>query len=263
MTALATVDHLFENRHNIRTAEVQGELCVAAIDLADPMGVSKSAIRNLIAKLDPADRHDGVILNDAIGRPQETVVLTEVGYLQVISQGRKEESRKILRFMAQITAAWRRGQLAAPSLDSIRQLFGEMLDERIARLNQTPVFSADSRRKMPVDDLPEWTDPEYLQMKRRGYIWIPDFLFIETGEKAKAPTGVTKRVLSYCKQNKLSTYPYRFGQHVRVLVPVDAAKLVYRSGWTVKKPVDVMRQWSLDFGRMPPAGDRDPSGRSV
>jgi len=74
----------------------QGEPWFVAIDVCRNAGIANS--RNVIASLDD-DEKDGVQIMDAIGRTQETTVVSEAGLYSLILRSRKPEAKEFKRWI--------------------------------------------------------------------------------------------------------------------------------------------------------------------
>jgi anti-repressor protein len=79
------------NSKEIRTVEKNGEPWFVAIDIAKALEISNA--RDTV-NMFPENEKDGVGITDAIGREQQTTVISEAGLYRLIFQSRKPEAEK-------------------------------------------------------------------------------------------------------------------------------------------------------------------------
>lgn len=82
--------------HPVRTATIGGEPWFVAKDVCDVLGIINS--RDAIARLDE-DERDGVGITDAIGRVQQTAVISESGLYALTLTSNKPEAKAFSRWV--------------------------------------------------------------------------------------------------------------------------------------------------------------------
>ena len=102
-----------------------GELLIKASDLAAPMGITKSALRNHLASLGPEDKV--VLLADTPGGAQKVSFVTRSGGLQIASRGETEQCRRLNKALCDFVVEWMDGKHRAshdvrPYLEEIARL---------------------------------------------------------------------------------------------------------------------------------------------
>lgn len=248
---------LFDDQHPVRVATDAGEPWVMGQDLAAPLGVKPDAIRQQIRDLEPSDVR--VISIHTNKGPRNATFLSRSGAYQIIMQSRKPVAKRLRKWLADLGVAFEDGKLApaAPagiSKSDILEIATTLIPVLTQALSQAlqprTALAADTRKRVDLENLPVWSDEEYATMKRqRQLVYVPEFLLQETGEKPRNAAALTKRIISFCKEREMASrktadrwqvYPYQHHGSIRYLVPLDAAKLVYRSGWTKRNPVDVL-----------------------
>lgn len=239
---------LFDD-HPVRVATEAGEPWVMGQDLAAPLGVKPDAIRQQIRDLEPADVR--VISIHTNKGSRNATFLSRSGAYQVIMQSRKPVAKRLRKWLSDLGVAFEDGKLApvqaAPGITKsdileIATALIPVISQAISQaLQPRTALAADTRKRVDLENLPVWSDAEYATMKRqRQVVYVPEFLLRETGTKATNAAALTRRIISFCKEKGWQVYPYQHHGSIRYLVPTDAAKLVYRSGWSTKNRVDVM-----------------------
>lgn len=81
---------------SIRTIDKDGEVWFVANDVCAVLEIANP--RSAVARLDD-DERDAVVLNDAMGRPQEVTVINESGLFSLVLSSRKAEAKQFKRWV--------------------------------------------------------------------------------------------------------------------------------------------------------------------
>lgn len=222
----------------------------------------------------------GSNLIGSLGGPQQTKVLTYTGLTKLLMRSDKETARRFQDWLAAKSSdltfygvAFRNtdaqtglAQMQSPGITKsdileIATALIPVISQAISQaLQSRTALAADTRRRVDLENLPTWSNEEYAAQKTaRQLVYVPEWLMQETGKKPTNASALTRRIISFCREMEegallgpgspskrrslaagWQVYPYQHHGSIRYLVPRDAARLVYRSGWTKRNPVDVL-----------------------
>lgn len=173
MTALVPVTELFES-HPVQivrvsdsvTNECSTEAWFLAKDLSRPLGLTRQAIRNQVADLDPSD----VRVSDTYTNKgsRKATFLSQSGVFQIAFLSRKPEARRFRKWCADLAVRYLRGEIAqTPSTDAAalyqQAAAIETLQRDVAELRLLVMAKLDGEKIVPkppraLDGLDLWLE---------------------------------------------------------------------------------------------------------
>lgn len=284
LTPSTVFEHTYQG-HTVRAVECDGEVWLCGLDLAPLTGMSRRALRDAIAALEPKYVRGGSIATNKGSR--NALFVNESGACQVIIQSRKPEAAQLRACICDLFIAVRRGRVqlvsasGAPLAFDVQQLaqlvaqvVAEVVTQAIRPLTEavqalaaqhapgypTTAWVGQPARQLPLSDLPAWGSAEHNRMRAMDYCLSSEFLAREHSTKPTlfASSRLSRCAGNYCRAHNLSVYRFREGRTgQRIYFPRTALALVHRTGWTKRTAAMAESQGELfQSGELkPPTGE--------
>ena len=197
MNALRTFNHEMFGQVRTMTNE-RGETFFVGKDVAEALGY-KNTRKALLDHVENEDREDGVTIRDAIGRPQNIVVINESGLYSLVLSSKLEQAKVFKRWVTSEvlplirqtgTYSLHRKQIEAlhhqiEALESKAEYYDEVLDS-VSCLTTTQIAKELS---MTVSDLTRLLEHRKVMYKQSGQ-WM---LYADYARKGYAKSRTTTR----------------------------------------------------------------------